>query len=125
MTSREVIPASSHLSFFQYKTEIFEKAKIVGKVSNHSPRKMREDSAQGLAMRADERLQGTSLGSHSCTAGYIQQCMGALRHHWSVGHEERCSRGCGTEGWWNFTKTVGMEKQILVLAEKLQGRQRN
>lgn len=34
ITSKEVIPASSHLSFFQYKTEICEKARIVGKVSN-------------------------------------------------------------------------------------------
>lgn len=51
--------------------------------------------------------------------------MGALSQHWSVGHKERCNRCCVTEGWWNITKIVGMEEQILFLAEKLQGRKRN
>lgn len=70
-------------------------------------------------------LQGVSFGSHSCTAGYIHHCMGALKQHWSVRHKEKCNRFRGTEGWWDITKIVGTEKQILFLAEKLQCRKRN
>lgn len=129
MTSKEVIPASSHLSFPQYKPEICEKARIVGKVCNVTalPEKWGKNQHRGWLwdlMKAFSTARNITWES-LMNFWYIHHCMGALRQHWSVGHKERSNRCCGTGGWWYITKKVGMEKQILVLSEKLQSRKRN
>lgn len=128
-TSKEIIPASSHLSCSWYKIDVWEKARIVGKESNVIALPGKQEKAWHKNWPWDLMKDFNSASDVSWEK--FMHCWvhsppcGSPKPPVASGHKERCNRCYGTEGWWYITKAIGTETQILLLAGKLQGRNWN